>query len=221
MKSSYVFFSGLALSGAAGLQAQTVVQTVNFNESATYTSVSGPVQLVDSSFFAGVFDPFDDALGTLDGFVIEWTLANTATGNLGGAGGSVSLTVVGSFTLSGENYHDAVTGIDATGGPPNAGISLSAPIAETDTFLVSAAGVDYDAGLLAAVTGDGSFTIGFNAPVNFSVSGSATFDASTAGNVTLTYQYTPTVVPEPAGVAALAGLGALGAVVWRRRRRAG
>lgn len=219
MKSPCFLFSGLALIGVAGLHAETVVQTVNFSESATYTAVNGPVQLVDSSFFTGVFDPFDDALGTLDSFVIEWTLANTATGNLGGAGGSVSLTVTGSFTLNGDIYRGGVVGADGGGGPPNGPIALSAPIAEIDTFLVSGAGADYDADLLAAVSGEDTFIIGFSAPVDFSVSGSATFDASTVGDVKLTYNYS--AVPEPAGVAGLAGLGALAFAACHRRRRAG
>jgi hypothetical protein len=216
MKTSVPLLAGLLLVGVAGAKAQTVVQTVNFDETTNYPGVSGSFEHVGSSFFTGVFDPFDGSLGTLESFVIEWTLINTATGNLGVSGGSVSMSVSGSLLLDGIFYRGGVVNADGTGGPPNAGISLSASIAETDTFLVSGAGVDYGFGLLSVVTGADSFTLAFNAPVNFSVSGSATFDASTLGDVTLTYSYTP--VPEPSSSAALLGAFAVGLAVWRRRR---
>ena len=218
MKSPQVLLLGLALATSAGLHAQTVVQTVNFNETATYTTVTGSVQLVDSSYFTGTFDPFDDALGTLDSFVIEWTLANTGTGNLGGSGGSISLPLAGALTLNGDTYQGDVVDVDAAGGPPNTAFALSVPITESDVFLVSGAGVDYDLAFLDTVTGEDPFTLAFTSSVTFSVSGSTTFDAATIGNVTLTYHYTAASVPEPATAAALAGLGALTFAITRRRR---
>lgn len=199
-----------------GLRAQTFVQTVNFNETTSYTAVSGAVQHVSSSFFVGTFDPFDDALGTLTSFVIEWDLANTATGNLGGSGGSISLSVSGGLTFNGDLHRGGIVGADATGGPPFGAIALSAEIEETDTFLVSGSGVDYDSDYLTAVLGEETFSVGYTAPVNFSVSGAATFDAVSSGSVTLTYHYT--AVPEPSTYAILGGFVALTAAVWHRRR---
>jgi hypothetical protein len=219
MKPTTILLIGVALSATVALRAQTVVQTVNFNETATYTEASGTVEHVDSTFFTGTFNPFDASLGTLDSFVIEWTLANTGAGTLGSLGGSLSLTVSGSLALDGDIYHGGVVGFQGTGGPPNAPFSLSAPVTATDTFLSSGAGTDYDIAFLTLVTGESDFTIAYTAPVEFSiVSGSATFDASTIGNVTLTYNYTAANVPEPATAAALAGLGALALAALRRRR---
>lgn len=220
MKSTLVLLLALGWCGSVNLRAQSVVQSVNFSESTTYPAVSGSVQHVDASFFLGTFDPFNDALGTLDSFQIEWNLTNTGTGNFGGSGGSISLSVVGALTLNGSGYHNAVTGNDATGGPPNGAFSLSAPIAVTDAFLVSGAGTDYDSAYLAALTGNSTFTLGYTAPVNFSVSGLATFDASTLGSATLTYNYTPAAVPEPSTYTAIFGTLALAAACFRRRSRA-
>ncbi|MFH1499249.1 MAG: hypothetical protein ABII82_15650 [Verrucomicrobiota bacterium] len=220
MKSTTILLIAVALSATAGLRAQTVVQTVNFNETATYTDAAGTVEHVDSTFFTGTFNPFDASLGTLDSFVIQWTLANTGAGTLGVSGGSLSLTVSGSLSLNGDIYHGGVVGFQGTGGPPNTPFSLSAPVTATDTFLSSGAGTDYDTAFLTLVTGDSDFTIGYTAPVVFSiVSGSATFDASTIGDVTLTYHYTAAAVPEPATAAALAGFVTLALAASRRRRR--
>lgn len=206
---------------AASLSAQTSVQTVTFDQSTTFTAASGSVQLVDSSFFTGSFNPFNSALGTLDSFEIEWTLANTGTGNFGASGGSISESVSGQLTLNGSIYHAGVLGANGTGGGPNGTIALSAPIGETDTFLVSGAGTDYAAAYLTAVTGTDPFTLAFTAPVNFSISsGTATFDAATSGSVKLTYHYTAAAVPEPATYAAIAGLLVLGLALWHRRRAA-
>jgi hypothetical protein len=217
MKSKTILLIGVALSATAGLLAQTVVQTANFNETDSYTDVSTGFELVDDTFFTGTLNPFDDSLGTLDSFVITWTLANTGSGTFGSLGGSISLTVSGSLTLDGDIYHGGIVGFNGTGGGPGGILSLSAPVSASDTFLVSEAGDAYDTAFLELVTGESSFSIGYTAPVTFFfASGSATFDASTVGNVSLIYNYT--AVPEPAVAAALAGLGALGAAVFRRRR---
>lgn len=219
MKLSRILFLALVLFGVVGLRAQTVVQTVNFSESDTFTAVTSSVQLVDSSFFIGTFDPFDDSLGTLTSYVIEWNLTNTGTGSFGGSGGSLSVSVVGSLTLNGNNYDNGVTGGNGTGGGPSQPFSVSASIERTNTFLVSEADTEDELTYLTAVTGANTFTLGYTAPVNFSIGfGSATFDASTSGSVTLTYNYT--AVPEPSTYAAIIGALALGFVTWRRRSAA-
>ena len=206
------------LACATSLRAQTVEQIVIFNHSKDYTVASDSVQFVDSSFFVGTFDPFDSSLGTLDSFVIEWTLANTATGNLV-AGGSVSISVVGHFRLNDILYHPAVSGNSGTGGPAGGLLNLSAPIAETDHFAASEAGTTYDSALLTAVTGSEAFTVSYDAPINFSFpfGSSATFTAATIGSVKVTYHYTA-AIPEPSTYAALVGLAAFGLTMWRRRQ---
>lgn len=218
MKLRKIWALGLVLSGVSALQAETVVQTVHFDETATYTGATSDVQLVDESFFVGTFDPFDGSLGTLTGFVIEWSLENTATGNLGASGGSVTLVLVGPLTFNGGTYQFITPVVDTIAGAPNTPISLSLPFGQTDTFLVSGAGSDYDSAFLDAVMGDAPFTLAFGSAVSFSVAGSATFDAATLGTVTLTYNYTP--VPEPSTYVAFAGVFMLGVAVWHRRRRA-
>jgi hypothetical protein len=214
--------SRLALCGfllaATSLAAQSVVQTVNFNHTASYTlSDTASVNLVGTTFFTGIFDPFDSSLGTLDSMVIAWDLANTADGTLGSSGGYLSLSVVGNLTLNGAVYQGGVTGNDAYGGAPNKAFSLSAPVTATDTFLAT----DEDHANYDVATGDSVFTVGYGAPVKFSSSfGLESFEALTSGSVTVTYNYTATAVPEPATCAVILSLLALaGAVGLKRRRR--
>lgn len=217
MKLRQISGLGVALFGIPGLQAATVEQTAHFNESATYTNVSSAVQLIDTAFFSGTFDPFDNSLGTLTGFVIEWSLESTATGNIGPAGGMVTLQLLGPLTINGSTYQFITPILESFGGAPNSPIALSVPFVQTHTFLVSGAGDDYDSAYLDAVMGDAHLTISFGSAVDYSVSGSATFDAATLGTVTLRYNYT--AVPEPATFTAFAGVAMLGVAAWHRRRR--
>lgn len=212
MKLSRILLLTLVLFGVNGLRAQTVVQTVNFSESDTFTAVTSAVQLVDSSFFTGTFDPFDDSLGTLTSYVIEWNLTNTASGT---HGGSMNMSITGSLTLNGDVYEGGVVANQAIGGPPGASFSFSQPVEETHTFVVSEADTVDELTYLAAVTGGSTFTLAYTAPINFTPGGLSTFNAATSGSVTLTYHYT--AVPEPSTYAAILGGLAIGFVMWRKR----
>jgi PEP-CTERM putative exosortase interaction domain len=150
--------------------------------------------------------------------VIEWSLANTAIGNLISGGSSVNLMLVGPLTFNGSTYHFVTPVMDVFGGAPNTPISLSVPIAQTHTFSVSETDINYNSAYLDAVMGDEPITLGFGSAVSFSVGGLATFDAVTLGSVTLTYHYT--AVPEPSTYAAIFGVLALAAAAWFRRRAA-
>ena len=191
------------------------MQTVNFSEADTFTAVSSSVQLVDSSFFTGTFDPFDDSLGTLTSYAIVWNLTNTASGT---HGGSMSMSISGSLTLNGDVYEGGVVASQSIGGPPGASFSFSRPVEETHTFVVAEADTVDELAYLAAVTGGSTFTLAYTAPINFTPGGVSTFDAATSGSVTLTYHYT--AVPEPSTYTAILGGLAIGFVAWRRRSAA-
>lgn len=202
---------------AASLAAQSVEQTVSFDHAATYTEVTESVKHVDSSFFTGSFDPFDSSLGTLDSFVIAWDVSNTVTGTLNGSGGAPSASVGGLLTLNGTQYDTFAIG-NGTGGPPGTPYSFSIAIAATNTFLVSGAGTDYASEFLDAVTGASPFTVAYSSAVSVSPTGAMTFDVATLGDLTVTYNYTPAAVPEPATFAAILGLAVLAGTILARRR---
>jgi hypothetical protein len=205
----------VGLSAAAGVKGQlTQTQTVNFDFTGNYSSATTHVS---ADFFSASFDPFDEALGQLESFQIVWDVANTVTGTLGGAGGSVTLNFSGSLSLADILYRENIVGLAPGGGGPGGPISLSAPLSDTSLFLVSGAGVDYDQGILEAATGVNPFTVAFASPVTISVGGSATFEAITAGSVTLTYNYLAPI-PEPSAYAAIFGGVILGGVMIRRYR---
>lgn len=215
-----VMFTALVLTAAAGLQAATVVQTVDFDYSDSYVLPAGDsVEHVDATFFSGSFLPFNSSLGTLESITISWDVANTISGNTN-ASGNAPQASFGSSLFVNEISYAGTGGGNSTGGAPGTPFSIQADIADTTTLQVSDFGSTYDPAILAAITGGSPYDVRYPSAITLlnSSGNDMVFDVATLGTVTVTYNYAA-VVPEPASCAALFGLVALGLVASRRRHQ--
>lgn len=217
MKTPTVIFTALFLSAVAGLQAATVVQTVEFDYSDSYVLPAGEsVSHVDATFFSGSFLPFSASLGTLESITISWVVENTVSGNTNASGNTPQLSFGSSLYVNASSY-SGMGGGGSTGGPPGTPFSMPANTSNTTTLQVADFGGSYDPAILAAITGVDSYDVSYPSAItlaNLSAHDMA-FDVVTSGTVTVTYNYA--AVPEPASCAALVGLVALGFVASRRR----
>jgi len=219
-----VFFCGTAL--RADATPLTVTATASFPT--TYTAFTDTVPTQDV-FFSGpaiaTINPFNAALGTLDKVSINWDFGGSFTGTVGTSSGSATFSIAGTAYVNTTSYSGNGGG-GSNGAAPGVTFSASQSNGVIDNdFLPANAGVTYDPALLAAFTGANPYTVTFNNGgsryfyYNSVVSGTAT----SYRDVSVTYTYTPSAVPEidPAtGGSALSLVAGLAAILDQRRRRA-
>ncbi len=223
MKSSYRLLSFIAV--ALSLNSSAVFGGTISNSGSFSFPLSPNTAIVS-------LDLFNPLLGTLNSvqLIIDGTVEAAITGeNDSAIGGNMSINLTG------------ILGVTAPGLSANAGIFTSAgPVAVAATDGTAGSGPDFnDFGLLSG-TGNANATIvsavdvaAFNGPGTFNanVSGNGGFNisgvtASTLqissfegfGTVTVVYNYTATVVPEPSSALALGAVAVVGLVRRRNRR---
>lgn len=199
----------LTVTGVA--PAATIIQTESFNLTAT-ASGGGTTVLADSNGLSASFSPFNQSLGTLLSFLIEWDLLMAAEGTTSGSGGSFTISIGGTFYVDDRSYNGGGDG-GGTGSGPNTFISDSAMVMSSDNFLVTNAGVTYDPAILTAVLGMSNFDLEYR---NVSDTAFTSFNdmaeitSELTGSVTLTYNYTPAIPAPASSLLLLLGLGLMG-----------
>jgi hypothetical protein len=173
----------------------SIVQTFPFslNESG-----SGPVSetVFPSGFSTGnTVAPFAAQDGTLIDFTVSWIMNFDLNGTAGSGGGGGDASAGGSYYLNGIAYDGNGNG-NGAGGPPGTFVDIPFSVSDSDTFLVSEAGITYDPDILAAVEGGSDFALLWNAPVIIDAPGLASYNLSINATATITYDY----VPEPSAL---------------------
>lgn len=219
---SLVFGLLVLLSGNCRLiQAATLSQTFNFSDTATVSGSGKIVHANSSGIISTNFNPFNSSLGTLMSFKIDWTATVTASGTTSATGGSFSPSLGGTLYI-GANSYGGDGGGNGTGGGPNTFVGpISAGINNSNSFLVSNAGVTYNANILSTVTGGSPFNIRYSNGSGDTIFTSYTNMASTTstltGSVTLTYTYEAASVPEPTSFS-IGSLLCTSLIAMRRRK---
>lgn len=193
--------------------AGTVIESVSFDSSdfsGSFTTSEPSLPLTPQ--FAGNFTGFDSSLGTLESIELSISFDFVATLTLGDSGGS------GGFSGGGSVYWQYGTpeafsaygtgGGVGNGGPPFSVISLNFSMISATT----------GSGLGFEEVADQAYTLTFIPSLSLGKpsDGTATY-ALDSGTIQITYTYS--AIPEPASAAVLVGLGALGLVGHRLRRR--
>ncbi|WP_415910096.1 PEP-CTERM sorting domain-containing protein [Oleiharenicola sp. Vm1] len=192
------------------LPAAQIIQTDSFTTSGTFSG-AGSHDVIPNNLFAASFQPFDSNLGTLDSFSIVWTLNVTWTyTQVSGDNHSIS----GSVTAYLNNVSYTGTGGGSGYSLPGTGTRSINPNTSA-TYTVSSISGGTGASLLAIVTGQDSFQARYVDGITGSFIGNPSIDLTATANVTLTYNYS--AVPEPATYGLLAGVGAFGGALVRRR----
>ena len=220
-----VFFCGTA--PRADATQLTVTATASFPTTYTAFTDTVPTQQVffPSPAVVATINPFNAALGTLDKVSIHWDYGGSFTGTVGTSSGSATFSISGTVYVNttsyngggGDGYNNADPGVTFS-------VSQSNGVIDND-FLPSDAGVTYDPALLAAFTGLNPYTVTFDnfGSWYFSYNSVVSGTATSYRDVSVTYTYTPSAVPEidPAtGGSALSLVAGLAAILDQRRRRA-
>ncbi len=202
------------LCGAA--QAATVVQSTTFT-AAINLAGSGSNSYTFGSGFSFQVNPFDSSLGTLESFTVEWAPTNvTITGvvNPTGGGGTINGGTGGTLGIGGQPYDSRGSSGTAQGGS-NATLNASfVQAANSRTFTVAGAGINYNPAFLGFVQGSTPFAVAWDGSIGYGHGNLSSGYIGISSPLTVTYTYTP--VPEPSA-ALLGGLGAL--ALLRRRKR--
>jgi hypothetical protein len=214
-----MFFGGVFSDRSS---AGVVTQVKNFNDTQSGSGAgtfvhSGTAGLSDS------FNPFDSSLGTLDSFSIAWVVALNANGSADAGGGTVQVQMGGSFYVDTNSYSGGGGGDNTGSGPFGTFRTVTAVVTNTQSFLVSNAGVSYNPAILASVTGGTPFQLSYGSGSNVittSYSGTSSVTAVMTGSATLTYNYTAAPVPEPSSMLIGGSLFAGVAGMRRLRKRA-
>ena len=167
------------------------------------------------TYFDFTVDQFDPSLGVLDSIEFslnaDFTLSGvTGPDGIGSIGGSVGGTIfANSVDFEGNG------GGGGFGDDPNTNLNIPIPVNNLgfETISVSSSSPDF----LAAVTGNGTFSLSWSGDASLTASGLGTDTGQldlTGGTVSWTYNFT--TVPEPSSIALLA-LGSM-AIFTRKRR---
>lgn len=178
---------------------------------ATVTSPNGQTTLNGNFTLTQAVNQFDPSLGTLNGVNIFFEVDFAMTGTGGPSGGSLSGSASASYRWGGSSYFGGGTGSGTGGGPSsplNASFSMGASNNLTSPSLLNSA--------IGTGTVDWEF-VASSAQVSINGSGtSGQLDVS-GDELTVTYDFTPTAVPE-ASVATVWSLVAVGVAIKRRRK---
>lgn len=199
-----------AVSPAATLFQSATFGPANFSES--FASMGETGQLTFTPALAGTFDAFDPALGELTAATFTFSFTFNVSNVSGDADGWVTVAGGGGFRWGDSMlYGTGVSGGDNTPVPLET-IDFDAAINGTLTTT--------DPMQLAALMGSGTETFGFypTLVLNGSSPNLAGEFTLTSGTLTMTFDYTGAVIPEPAAFATLAGMAGLGLAMLRRRR---
>jgi len=205
----------LAAAAPALAQSYTQVQTFPFNFS--NSGSAGPLTIVSVGDFTATAQPHDTGIGPLVSFQIEWDITFTGSGIATVNGGSItSGSVGGGYKLNGISYNGS-GGSSGDGGALGEPLSFTFDVSSSSTYLASNAGITYNAGLLAAVTGATPFPLEWSAAYTMGESSATSLTGSAIGSVRLTYTFLPEAQTNVAMGLAFAAVGGL---VWHRRQSA-
>lgn len=210
-----------AFSNAALIVQSDSFDTTLFNGA----PVSSPfVQNVNN--VSAVFNPFDSGLGTLNSFTIAWSFILATNATTGGSGGSIGASLSGSYSIDAIGYSGNGGGFGNGNGPNSPVSANTSNLASSITFLPADAGDSYDPAILATITGGSPYTLTWGSLGSGLLGTFSLTDISTAivtiepgSGVTVTYDYTPSAIPEPSTYLAIAGFTMIGAVMYIRRRK--
>lgn len=215
LRSLPLLFSLLSI---AALRADTIVQTATFTDANFSTGIiTGMAGATFTPVFSMTVNLFDPSLGTLESVTVDHGFSFLGTYNTGTIPGG------GSFSGDGNILWNTTT-IGSTGGGNGGGgnsdttldFSFLAPPSGSATI----SGITSGSGLtLDLVKGTGTTSLAWNSHLVVTMDADDTFSGSlNSGSFTVTYNYTPTAVPEP-GTWALMGLGLVGVLLTVKRKK--
>lgn len=226
---SHCLVLGLALCAGFTLQsaraASTVTQTFEFPEEVTswqFGSDQSHYFYFPESYQTNVA-PFDTTLGVLETVTLTWTFAASFSGFASNdpSGGGVGLSFGGNVYIGGNGYSGGGSGGGHGAGPDGTLSMTSSPMSIDKEFTAAGAGVTYNPAIWPVLNGSSPWPAEFDNNVGsyfmYNDVASGTF-TSTLG-LEVTYHYTPSPVPEPAGVFGTIGL-LSGGLLFRRRKPA-
>jgi hypothetical protein len=226
MKTPSTYHSlGLALCASLTLQSAHAVSTVTqeFDFPEGLSSVTSTVPDTTEYFhyepsYEATVTPFNTNLGVLESVTLQWTFEALFSGVSGGTG-SVGVGFSG-------NSHVGVTSYDGNGtgggnGATSDSFSMAAtPMSSSRTFTAAQAGVTYDPAIWAVLAGSSPYSAKWTTnPSNFNYRNVESGTFSSNLGLEVSYNYTPSPVPEPAS--ALGTLGLLAGGTFFRRRKQG